>query len=85
MTVFGSHGRAGTDDFAAGDVGYVPQGFGHYTENTGDTDLELVLSSTTRPINRTDHLLDYRTDHLLDILRPRTSRSPPISRSQWRP
>ncbi|MGB6922833.1 MAG: cupin domain-containing protein [Methyloceanibacter sp.] len=43
MTVFGSHGRARTDEFAAGDVGYVPQGFGHYIENTGDTDLEVVL------------------------------------------
>jgi len=26
MTVFGSHGRARTDEFGAGDVGYVPQG-----------------------------------------------------------
>jgi len=43
MTVVGSHGRARTDEFAAGDVGYVPQGYGHYIENTGDTDLEIVL------------------------------------------
>ena len=44
MTVFGSGGRARTDDFAAGDVGYVPQGFGHYIENVGADDLELVLA-----------------------------------------
>jgi oxalate decarboxylase len=43
MTVFGSHGRARTDEFAAGDVGYVPQGYGHYIENTGSEDLEVVL------------------------------------------
>ena len=43
MTVFGSHGRARTDTFGAGDVGYVPQGYGHYIENTGDRDLEIVL------------------------------------------
>ena len=43
MTVFGSHGRARTDTFAAGDVGYVPQGYGHYIENTGAEDLEVVL------------------------------------------
>ena len=43
MTVFGSGGRARTDAFAAGDVGYVPQGFGHYIENTGDEDLELLV------------------------------------------
>jgi oxalate decarboxylase len=44
MTVFGSHGRARTDEFGPGDVGYVPQGYGHYIENTGDTDLEIVLA-----------------------------------------
>jgi oxalate decarboxylase len=44
MTVFGSGGRARTEDFAAGDVGYVPQGFGHYIENIGTDDLELVLA-----------------------------------------
>jgi oxalate decarboxylase len=43
MTVFGSHGRARTDDFTAGDVGYVPQGYGHYIENTGSDDMEVVL------------------------------------------
>ncbi len=44
MTVFGSHGRARTDDFGPGDVGYVPQGYGHYIENTGQDDLEIVLA-----------------------------------------
>jgi oxalate decarboxylase len=43
MTVFGSHGRARTDEFGLGDVGYVPQGYGHYIENTGDDVLEVVL------------------------------------------
>ena len=44
MTVFGSHGRARTEEFAAGDVGYVPQGYGHYIENIGSEDLEVVLA-----------------------------------------
>ena len=44
MTVFGSHGRARTDEFAADDVGYVPQGYGHYIENIGSDDLEVVLA-----------------------------------------
>ena len=43
MTVFGSGGRARTDDFGAHDVGYVPQGYGHYIENTGEDDLELLV------------------------------------------
>jgi len=43
MTVFGSGGRARTDEFSAGDVGYVPQGYGHYIESIGEEDLELLL------------------------------------------
>jgi oxalate decarboxylase len=42
MTVFGSHGRARTDAFSAGDVGYVPQGYGHYIENTGTDELQVL-------------------------------------------
>ena len=43
MTVFGSHGRARTDDFGPHDVGYVPQGYGHYIENTGSDDLVVLI------------------------------------------
>src|SRR3954465_13005781 len=43
MSWFGSHGPSRTDDFAAGDVGYLPQGYGHYIENTGSDDLEVVI------------------------------------------
>ena len=39
MTVFFTAAKARTMDFNAGDIGYVPQTFGHYIENTGDTDL----------------------------------------------
>src|SRR6516164_1196493 len=35
--LFGSHGRYRAEDFATGDAGYIPQGFGHFIENTGDT------------------------------------------------
>jgi oxalate decarboxylase len=43
MTVFGSHGRARTDDFSVGDVGYVLQGYGHYIENTSSDELRLII------------------------------------------
>jgi len=43
MTVFSSHGHAQTSDFAPTDIGYVPQGFGHYIENTGDEDLKVLV------------------------------------------
>jgi oxalate decarboxylase len=43
MTVFGSNGRARTEEFGAGDVGYAPQGYGHFIENTGTDDLEVLI------------------------------------------
>ena len=43
LGVFGSHGRVRTEDMNAGDVGYVPQGYGHYIENAGTEDLELLI------------------------------------------
>ncbi len=39
MTVFFNGAKARTADFNPGDVGYIPKTFGHYIENTGDTDL----------------------------------------------
>ncbi len=41
--IFGSHGRARTEEFAAGDVGFVPQGFGHYVEAVGTEPLEMLI------------------------------------------
>jgi oxalate decarboxylase len=29
-------------DFNPGDIGYVKRNYGHYIENTGDTDMQLV-------------------------------------------
>ena len=43
LGVFGSHGRARTEEMSAGDVGYVPQGYGHYIESAGSEDLELLI------------------------------------------
>jgi oxalate decarboxylase len=42
MTVFFTAAKARTMDFAAGDIGFVPQTFGHYVENTGDEDLIFI-------------------------------------------
>jgi oxalate decarboxylase len=39
MTVFGENGRARTFDYRAGDVGYVPVGYVHYVQNTGNDTL----------------------------------------------
>ena len=43
VTLFGSGGRARTETFSAGDVGYIPQGYGHYIQNIGDTPCRILL------------------------------------------
>jgi oxalate decarboxylase len=42
MTVFASDSTAGTFDYQAGDVGYVPRSMPHYIENTGRTKLRFL-------------------------------------------
>jgi oxalate decarboxylase len=43
MTVFGSNGRARTEEFKPGDVGYAPRGYGHYIENLRDEPLRVLI------------------------------------------
>jgi len=47
MTVFGSHSRVRTEEFKAGDAGYVPRGYGHYIENVGDGPLRVLVGFNT--------------------------------------
>ncbi len=60
MTVFFTAAKARTMDFAAGDVGYVPQTFGHYVENTGDEDL-VFIEMFKNPIYRDLSLSEWVT------------------------
>lgn len=43
MTVFASGGRASTVELSAGDVGYVPMGYGHYLENIGTDECRILF------------------------------------------
>ena len=44
ISLFGSGGRGKVAQFEAGDVAYVPAGFGHAVKNVGKDDLEFVLT-----------------------------------------
>ncbi len=44
MGLFGSHGRYRIEEFSPGDAGYIPQGFGHYIENHGDTTCRALVT-----------------------------------------
>ena len=43
VTMFGSHGRYRTETLAKGDVGYIPQGYGHSIENVGDKPCRVLI------------------------------------------
>ena len=42
VTVFGGHGRARTEEFGPGNVGFVQQGFGHYIEQVGSEPTKIL-------------------------------------------
>ncbi|MGD9646990.1 MAG: cupin domain-containing protein [Pirellulales bacterium] len=43
VTLFGSHGRFRAEVLEAGDVGYIPQGYGHSIENIGDQGCRVLI------------------------------------------
>ena len=47
VTMFGSHGRFRTETLNQGDVGYIPQGFGHSIENIGAARCRLLIGFNT--------------------------------------
>ncbi len=47
MTLFGSHGRWREETLAQGDVGYIPQGFGHSIENVGAEKARILIVFNT--------------------------------------
>ena len=45
--MFGSHGRFRTEQLHAGDVGYIPQGYGHSIENVGSKASRMLVGFNT--------------------------------------
>jgi oxalate decarboxylase len=43
VTLFGSHGRFRVETLEKGDIGYIPQGYGHSIENVGDTPGRILI------------------------------------------
>jgi oxalate decarboxylase len=46
-TLFGSHGRYRVETFDKGDVGYIPQGYGHSLENIGKHNCRILVGFNT--------------------------------------
>ncbi len=47
VTMFGSHGRYRTETMTEGDVGYIPQGYGHSIENVGTKPCRVLIGFNT--------------------------------------
>jgi oxalate decarboxylase len=59
MTVFNTGPKAVTNNFGAGDIGYVKANYGHYIKNLGDTDLvflEIFKADSYQDISLSDWL-----------------------------
>jgi oxalate decarboxylase len=47
VTMFGSHGRFRIEQLHSGDVGYIPQGYGHSIENFGNKPSRMLIGFNT--------------------------------------
>ncbi|VTR93799.1 oxalate decarboxylase : Bicupin, oxalate decarboxylase family OS=Singulisphaera acidiphila (strain ATCC BAA-1392 / DSM 18658 / VKM B-2454 / MOB10) GN=Sinac_7471 PE=4 SV=1: Cupin_2: Cupin_1 [Gemmata massiliana] len=76
VTMFGSHGRYRTEQMEKGDVGYIPQGYGHSIENVGDRPCRVLIGFNTGNYEAID-LSQWIAGNPLDVLA--TNFSKPVS------
>ncbi|AGA31505.1 cupin domain-containing protein [Singulisphaera acidiphila] len=67
ITLFGSGGRYRTEILEKGDVGYIPQGYGHSIENIGDTPSRTLLGFNTGTYETID-LSQWIAGNPVDVL-----------------
>jgi oxalate decarboxylase len=67
MTLFGSGGRFRTETFEQGDVGYVPQGYGHSIENVGDKKCRILIGFNSGVYEDID-LSEWISGNPVDVL-----------------
>jgi oxalate decarboxylase len=67
VTMFGSHGRYRTETLAKGDVGYIPQGYGHSIENVGKKPCRVLIGFNTGEYATID-LSQWIAGNPLDVL-----------------
>jgi oxalate decarboxylase len=67
MTLFGSHGRYRTETLEQGDVGYIPQGYGHSIENIGDKKCRVLIGFNSGIYEEID-LSEWMAGNPVDVL-----------------
>ena len=67
LTMFGSHGRYRTEQLEQGDVGYIPQGYGHSIENVGSKKCRVLIGFNSGIYEDID-LTDWISGNPVDVL-----------------
>jgi oxalate decarboxylase len=77
MTMFGSHGRFRTETLDHGDVGFIPQGYGHSIENTGKKKCRVLIGFNAGVYADID-LTEWMAGNPLDVLATNFSQPPSV-------
>ncbi|MDG3008400.1 cupin domain-containing protein [Paludisphaera mucosa] len=67
VTMFGSHGRYRDERLSAGDVAYIPQGYGHSIENVGAKTCRILIGLNSGVYSKID-LSEWIAGNPLDVL-----------------
>jgi oxalate decarboxylase len=67
VTLFGSHGRYRIETLEKGDVGYIPQGYGHSIENVGAKSCRVLIGFNTGHYETID-LSQWIAGNSVDVL-----------------
>ncbi|HEY2148792.1 MAG TPA: cupin domain-containing protein [Pirellulales bacterium] len=67
VTLFGANGRHKIETFEKGDVGYIPQGYGHSLENVGDKPCRVLIGFNSGIYQDID-LSEWIAANPLDVL-----------------
>ena len=77
VTMFGSHGRYRTETLEKGDVGYIPQGYGHSIENVGTNTARILIGLNTGVYEVID-LSQWIAGNPADVLATNFGQSPEL-------
>jgi oxalate decarboxylase len=77
VTMFGSHGRYRTEEMEHGDVGYIPQGYGHSIENVGSKPCRVLIGFNTG-VYETIDLTQWIAGNPLDVLATNFGKPPAL-------
>ncbi len=77
VTLFGSHGRYRTEELGWGDVGYIPQGYGHSIENVGNEPSRVLIGFNTG-VYETIDLSQWMAGNPTDVLATNFGKPPAV-------